>query len=316
MTALNPLKTVGEQIAEIYRIHKNLGRRLAWQKAIARLAETGIAEPERRANAYPHQLSGGQRQRVMIAMALAGEPRLLLADEPTTALDVTLRLQILDLLTELQQRNGMAVFLITHDLHLVRRFANRVLVMENGVIVEDAPTEILFNSPVHPYTRKLLGSRPERRIQPAIPGLPAAKPLLLADNVLVRYPRISSGIRHWLKPGWHVAVNHASLVLGKGQTIGIIGESGSGKTSLANAVLGLVNHQGVLEVEGLSWQQARRGGKTIRKAQRRKIQAVFQDPYSSLSPRLTIEQIIGEGLQYHHRICRPNSGASEFLPCW
>jgi len=296
MTALNPLKTVGEQVAEVYRIHHHCRQREAWQQAIARLGETGIPEPEQRAHAYPHQLSGGQRQRVMIAMALAGEPKLLLADEPTTALDVTLRLQILELLSQLQQRNGMSVLLITHDLHLVRRFADRVLVMEKGVLVEDAPTEQLFNAPSHPYTRKLLSSRPERRLE-SLRSESHETPRLLADRVQIRYPRISRGFRQWFRPGWHQAVNNASLELKRGQTVGIIGESGSGKTSLANAVLGLVKHQGVLEVDGISWHQAYSGGS--RKEQRRKVQAVFQDPYSSLSPRLTIEQIIGEGLQFH-----------------
>ncbi|TCV98868.1 ABC transporter ATP-binding protein [Biostraticola tofi] len=298
MTALNPLKTAGEQIAEIYRLHRDISGRNAWSMAIERLKDTGIPEPERRAHAYPHQLSGGQRQRVMIAMALAGEPKLLLADEPTTALDVTLRVQMLDLISELQQRNGMAVLLITHDLHLVRRFADRVLVMEKGILVEDAPTERLFNSPKHPYTCKLLSSRPDRRVAPVDAG--GSDILRLrAKDVQVRYPRISRGLRQWFRPGWHQAVNHASLELRKGQTVGIIGESGSGKTSLANAVLGLITHQGLLEVDGVSWQQARRTSRAAYKDQRRKIQAVFQDPYSSLSPRLTIEQIIGEGLQFH-----------------
>lgn len=306
MTALNPLKTVGEQVAEIYRIHCNYSHREAWQHAIDRLHETGIPEVEQRAHAYPHQLSGGQRQRVMIAMALAGEPKLLLADEPTTALDVTLRLQILDLLSQLQQRNGMSVLLITHDLHLVRRFADRVLVMEKGVLVEDAPTERLFNAPAHPYTRKLLSSRPERRVE-AVPADENETPRLRAEQVQIRYPRISRGLRQWFRPGWHQAVNNASLELKRGQTVGIIGESGSGKTSLANAVLGLVKHLGVLEVEGVSWQQALNTSRRDRKSQRRKIQAVFQDPYSSLSPRLTIEQIIGEGLQFH----QPHLSAAE-----
>ncbi|WP_416414316.1 ABC transporter ATP-binding protein [Pantoea sp. App145] len=298
MTALNPLKTVGEQIAEVYRLHHQLNRREAWFQAVARLADTGIPQPEQRAHAYPHQLSGGQRQRVMIAMALAGEPRLLLADEPTTALDATLRLQILNLLADLQQRNGMAVLLISHDLHLVRRFADRVLVMEKGVIVEDAPTERLFLSPAHPYTRKLLSSRPERLVDIRHPGTPAVR--LHARDVEIRYPRMLKGVRNWFTPAWHTAVKQASLEVLQGQTVGIIGESGSGKTSLANAVLGLIKHQGTLQVDGTSWQNARKAGKEAHKMHRRKVQAVFQDPYSSLSPRLTIEQIIGEGLRLHY----------------
>lgn len=297
MTALNPLQTVGEQIAEVYRLHRQQNRRDAWQHAIDRLRETGIPQPEQRAHAYPHQLSGGQRQRVMIAMALAGEPRLLLADEPTTALDATLRLQILDLLAELQQRNGMGILLISHDLHLVRRFADRVLVMEKGVIVEDAPTKRLFRFPAHPYTRKLLGSRPNRQL--ASPLADAAL-RLRADQVQIRYASNSKGIRHWFKPGWHLAVQQVSFDLRQGETLGVIGESGSGKTSLANAVLGLLAHEGRLEIDGTAWRDALRGGNGAHKLQRRKIQAVFQDPYSSLSPRMSIEQIIGEGLKFHH----------------
>ncbi len=297
MTALNPLTTVGEQIAEIYRLHHKRDRRAAWQQAIERLRETGIPDPEQRAHAYPHQLSGGQRQRVMIAMALAGEPRLLLADEPTTALDATLRLQILDLLTELQQRNGMGILLISHDLHLVRRFADRVLVMEKGVIVEDAPTEQLFQFPAHPYTRKLLNSRPQR-MPAASPRQPALR--LEAEALNIRYPRQQKGVRNWFRASWHHAVESASFKLLQGETLGVIGESGSGKTSLANAVLGLIEHQGRLAIDGVEWQQAQRGGSAAYKAQRRKIQAVFQDPYSSLSPRMNIEQIIGEGLKFHH----------------
>lgn len=298
MTALNPLKSVGEQIAEVYRLHHQLHRREAWRQAVARLADTGIPQPEHRAHAYPHQLSGGQRQRVMIAMALAGEPRLLLADEPTTALDATLRLQILNLLADLQQRNGMAVLLISHDLHLVRRFADRVLVMEKGVIVEDAPTERLFLSPAHPYTRKLLSSRPERLLDTGSKSTPTVR--LHARDVEIRYPRTLKGGLNWFTPAWHIAVKQASLDVLQGQTVGIIGESGSGKTSLANAVLGLIKHQGALLVDGTSWQAARQAGKDAHKMHRRKVQAVFQDPYSSLSPRLTIEQIIGEGLTLHY----------------
>lgn len=297
MTALNPLTTVGEQIAEIYRLHQRLGRREAWQRAIISLKDTGIPDPEQRAHAYPHQLSGGQRQRVMIAMALAAEPRLLLADEPTTALDATLRLQILDLLADLQQRNGMGILLISHDLHLVRRFADRVIVMENGVIVEDAATERLFQFPTHPYTRKLLNSKPERQLGAASAH---SQLRLQAESVEIRYPRQQKGIRNWFRPSWHHAVQRVSFELKQGETIGVIGESGSGKTSLANAVLGLLDYQGRLEIDGAAWDDAKREGKEAHKAQRRKIQAVFQDPYSSLSPRMKIEQIIGEGLQFHH----------------
>ncbi|MFT4192173.1 MAG: dipeptide ABC transporter ATP-binding protein [Comamonas sp.] len=304
MTALNPLYTVGHQIAEVFQLKKGLGRREAWARAIERLRETGIPEPERRAHSYPHQLSGGQRQRAMIAMALAAEPRLLLADEPTTALDVTLRQQILDLLAELQRKNGMAVLMITHDLNLVRRFADRVAVMEHGHLVEQGPVRQIFEDPRHPYTRKLIESRPVRDVVevPAASGTESgieSRPLLQGDALRVSYPVSQPGIRGWFSKGAFVAVKGADFALRAGRTLGVIGESGSGKSTLALAVLGLVRHEGELRVDGLSWRAANQQGFAAQKVLRRKVQVVFQDPYSSLSPRMTVEEIVSEGLRFH-----------------
>ncbi|MDM0111171.1 dipeptide ABC transporter ATP-binding protein [Variovorax sp. J22R133] len=292
MTALNPLYPVGEQIAEVLELHEALSARAAREAAIQLLAETGIPDPQRRAGAFPHQLSGGQRQRAMIAMALACKPRLLLADEPTTALDVTLRTQILDLLDALQRKHGMALLLITHDLNLVRRFADRVAVMENGDIVEHGPVATVFDAPRHPYTRKLIDSRPTRDV-PAVTA-PGAAPVLEAKALRVSYPVARPGIVGWFSKGEFVAVQGADLRIAPGETLGIVGESGSGKSTLALAALGLLPHGGQLRVGGQMWTR----GATDR-AMRRVVQVVFQDPFSSLSPRMTIEEIVGEGLAVH-----------------
>ncbi len=296
MTALNPVYTVGRQIAEVLRIKRRLRPREAWRQAVQGLRDTGMPEPERRAQAYPHQLSGGQRQRAMIAMALACEPRLLLADEPTTALDATLRLQILDLLAELQARNGMAVILISHDLNLVRRFADRVAVMEQGVLVEEGATASVFDAPAHPYTRKLIASRPARDLGEAHVHRP---PLLLGAGVQVAYRVAAPGWRGWWQRRDFHAVRGADFVLRPAETLALIGESGSGKSTLAKAVLGLLRHQGALHIGTQTWQTVGEAGADARKALRRNLQVVFQDPYSSLSPRLTVEQIVGEGLAFH-----------------
>ena len=252
MTALNPLYTVGDQIAEVIQLKRGATRAQAWQQAIGRLAETGIPEPERRARAYPHQLSGGQRQRAMIAMALACEPKLLLADEPTTALDVTLRAQILDLLAALQAKNGMAVLLITHDLNLVRKFADRVAVMEHGHIVEQGPVTDVLAAPRHDYTRRLIESRPVRDLPPADPN---AAELMHAEALRVTYPVSRPGLRGWFSRAEFVAVASASFQMRRGQTLAVMGESGSGKSTLAQAALGLLRHQGLLEVGGKGWAQ-------------------------------------------------------------
>ncbi len=293
MTALNPLYTVGNQIAEVLQLKQGLSNRQAWDSAIEALAVTGIPEPARRAQAYPHQLSGGQRQRAMIAMALAGRPKLLLADEPTTALDVTLRAQMLELLADLQRQTGMAVLLITHDLNMVRRFADRVAVMENGHLVESGGVNVVFSHPQHPYTRKLIDSRPQREVSEEI-AAPAA-PVMQAESLQVTYPIPIPGIRGWFKKGAFVAVKGAAFAIQPGRTLGVVGESGSGKSTLAMAALGLIPYAGKLDVVGRQWGPDVAGNKAIR----RLVQVVFQDPYSSLSPRMTVEEIVGEGLLVH-----------------
>jgi microcin C transport system ATP-binding protein len=292
MTALNPLFTVGEQIAEVLQLKEGLLRGEAWSQAVRLLGDTGIPEPERRAASYPHQLSGGQRQRAMIAMALACKPALLLADEPTTALDVTLRAQILDLLAELQRKNGMAVLLITHDLNLVRSFADRVAVMESGHIVEQGPVAEVFDRPRHPYTRKLIDSRPSRDVASAPPDSPA---VMRGEGVRVSYPVPIAGMRGWFRRGSFLAVQGADFEVPAGQTLGVIGESGSGKSTLALAALGLLPLSGRLEVAGGHWSRDRQANLALRRA----VQVVFQDPFSSLSPRMTVEDIVGEGLRVH-----------------
>jgi microcin C transport system ATP-binding protein len=298
MTALNPLFSVGDQIAEVLQLKEGLSPTQAHQAAVVLLADTGILEPERRSHSFPHQLSGGQRQRAMIAMALACQPRLLLADEPTTALDVSLRVQILDLLSALQQKNGMAVLLITHDLNLVRRFADRIAVMEDGLIVEQGPVAKVFAHPQHPYTRKLINSQPVRDVIETGTGsnLSAGQmPVLQSQNLRASYPVQLPGFRGWFQKGEFVAVQAVSLTLQKGQTLGVIGESGSGKSTLALAVLGLHPSQGELQLAGQAWSRHAARNKAMRRA----VQVVFQDPFSSLSPRMTIEEIVGEGLRVH-----------------
>ena len=298
MTALNPLMTIGQQIAEILMLKKGLTGAECAQAAIELLAKTGIPEPARRAGSFPHQLSGGQRQRAMIAMALASEPQLLLADEPTTALDVTLRGQILDLLSDLQRQTGMAVLLITHDLNLVRRFADRVAVMEQGVLVEQGAVAEVFANPQHPYTRRLITSQPRRDVVEAAPPV-GTQPVVQAHQLRVTYPTPLPGVRGWFKKGEFVAVQGADLQLLPGQTLGVVGESGSGKSTLAQAILGLLPSQGDLQVNSQAWQQPATRNTPANQALRKRVQVVFQDPFSSLSPRLTVEEIVGEGLLVH-----------------
>jgi microcin C transport system ATP-binding protein len=298
MTALNPLYTVGEQIAETIVVHDGVPAKEARKRAVALLARTGITEPGKRDNSYPHQLSGGQRQRAMIAMALACRPRLLLADEPTTALDVTIRAQIVELLLELQrdeaEKRGMAVLLITHDLNLVRHFAQRIAVMERGVLVESGPVEQVFTSPQHPYTQRLLQSRPERAVVPVLPISPV---LLEARDVSVEFKMKLPGFAGWFRSGRFRAVAEASVSVRQGETLGIVGESGSGKSTLAMALLGLQRTaHGEIEFQGRALASYRGREQT---ALRSNMQVVFQDPFSSLSPRQTIERIVGEGLALH-----------------
>lgn len=292
MTALNPLFSIGNQISEVLMLKEAMSATQAWTRAIELLAETGIPEPERRVNSFPHQMSGGQRQRAMIAMALACRPKLLLADEPTTALDVSLRAQILDLLDDLQQRHGMAVLLITHDLPLVRRFAHRVAVMEGGHLVEEGPVDLVLHSPAHPYTQRLVDSMPTRDVVPVPPDAPV---VVSAQGLSVGYDQALPGVRGWFKKGRFQAVRQVDFELRQGETLGVVGESGSGKSSLALAVLGLHPHEGALSVMGLQWQGASLSDTSLR----RQVQVVFQDPYSSLSPRMTVEELVGEGLLVH-----------------
>ncbi len=298
MTALNPLMTVGQQIAEVLQLKKGLTATQAQGKSVALLADTGIDDAPRRAQAYPHQLSGGQRQRAMVAMALACEPKLLLADEPTTALDASLRLQMLQLLLDLQKRTGMAVLLITHDLALVRHFADRVAVMEHGHLVEQGERAEIFARPQHPYTQGLLDSRPSRDNLVPRPQTPSA-PVLEAVQLRVTYPMAMAGFKGWFKKNHFVALNSADFSVKAGTTLGVMGESGSGKTSLAQAVLGLIAAQGKLTFAvqgGRSWQ----GSPAKDMALRRQVQVVFQDPFGSLSPRQTVGDTVSEGLRLHH----------------
>ncbi len=288
MTSLNPLQTIETQVTEIVKLHQGLDDAAARAKMLVLLKRVGIPEPEKRLSAYPHQLSGGQRQRVMIAMALANEPDLLIADEPTTALDVTIQAQILELLAELKAETGMAMLLITHDLNIVRKLAERVYVMRHGQIVETGYTEQIFSDPKNAYTRMLISSEPKGR---APDPQPDAKIMVEADNLKVWFP-----IKHGLlrRTVDHIkAVDGISFKLRQGETIGVVGESGSGKTTLGLAVLRLVASQGPIlymgrRLDGLD--------SSAMRPLRRDMQIVFQDPYGALSPRLSIGQIIEEGL--------------------
>jgi microcin C transport system ATP-binding protein len=293
MTALNPLIRIGEQITEVLSLHEGMSFAPARERAIALLERTGITEPERRFSSYPHELSGGQRQRAMIAMALACRPQLLIADEPTTALDVTIRVQIMELLEELQQEYGMAILLITHDLNLVHRFADRVGVMQSGQLVEVAETKQLFAQPKHAYTKRLLDSRPTKMVQPLASELANSEDLLRGDNLRVEF----SYPVGWFKKKVFVAVDGVSVALKRGETLGIVGESGSGKSTLAMALLAL---QPITQGNSLfAGQSLRNITPDQLRSLRAKMQVVFQDPFASLSPRLTIEQIVGEGLALH-----------------
>jgi microcin C transport system ATP-binding protein len=291
MTALNPLFTIGNQIAEVLMLHEGINARVAAQRTVELLAKTGIPEPERRALSYPHELSGGQRQRAMIAMALACKPKLLIADEPTTALDVTIQVQILELLNQLQREENMAVLMISHDLNLVRHFADRVGVMEKGRLVEIATTEDLFARPREAYTRKLLASHPERIVSTVVDS---DKPLLAAENVRCTF----SIKRGWFRKIPFVAVDNVDVHLKPHETLGIVGESGSGKSTLGMALLRLssANVDGRIVFNGHPVSDMERGALRPLRA---KMQVVFQDPFASLSPRRTIEQIVGEGLALH-----------------
>lgn len=290
MTSLNPLHNISKQIGEVLILHKGMRGKVLEARIIELLTLVGIEKPETRLNAYPHQLSGGQRQRVMIAMALACEPELLIADEPTTALDVTVQLKILNLLKELQHKLGMALLIISHDLNLVKRIAHSVCVMKDGVIVEQGNCEDIFNTPSHHYTRELLAAEPT-----ATPSIrKTGAELLRVENLRVWYPlpkKLFSRQQNYFR-----AVDGVDLMLHQGETIGVVGESGSGKTSLGLAILRLLQSRGKINFQGLNideYNQARM------RPIRRHLQVVFQDPYGSLSPRMSIKEIVGEGLKIH-----------------
>ena len=292
MTSLNPLHTIEKQIGEILLLHRGLTGEAARARTVEVLGQVGIPDPQSRLKAYPHQLSGGQRQRVMIAMALANEPDLLIADEPTTALDVTVQAQIIALLKDIQKRLGMSLLFITHDLGIVRKIAQRVCVMKEGRIVEQGDVERVFTAPEHPYTRALLAAEPKP--DPA-PPQPAAPMVLQAVDLKVWFP-IKRGVLR--KVVGHIkAVDGVSVALRKGETLGVVGESGSGKTTLGLALLRLISSEGPIifmgnPLQGLRFKQMR--------PFRRDMQIVFQDPYGSLSPRLSVADIIKEGLKVHH----------------
>jgi microcin C transport system ATP-binding protein len=310
MTALNPLFTIGNQIVEAVQIDEPLiSKAEGMSAAIELLKKTGIPEPDKRFHSYPHQLSGGQRQRAMIAMALACKPRLLIADEPTTALDVSLRLQILDLLKELQEESkdhgGMAILLITHDLNLVKHFAQRVAVLNQGNLMEVGPTKQVFERPDNAYTKALVNSTPVRDLAPVMPLAPV---LLKTEGLSVSYPGTES--TSWFKKSpRHQVLRKVGFELKQGQTIGVIGESGSGKTTLGMAVLGLLGDSaaeitGTVDVLGKDWQNLK---PLERRAMRSSLQVIFQDPFGSLSPRMDVMQIVSEGLDVHF----PNLSVAE-----
>ena len=291
MTSLDPLYTIGNQLMEPIRRHRRLGAAQARKEALKLLKLVKIPDPERRMKSYPYEMSGGQRQRVMIAMALANDPDILIADEPTTALDVTIQAQILTLLAELQRKLGMAILFITHDLGIVRRFADRVYVMRQGEVVEEGATEAVFSAPAHPYTRMLLAAEPTGRKAPPPPSAPI---LLQGKDVEVVF-KIGGGFLAG-EPLTLRAVDRINLALRKGQTIGIVGESGSGKSTLGRALLRLLDSTGTIRFESRDISKAdRRDMRPLR----RELQLVFQDPFGSLSPRMTVGQIVTEGLLVH-----------------
>jgi len=291
MTSLNPLHTIEKQVGEIIFLHKQLDRESARRRIVELLKQVGLPEAESRLQAYPHQLSGGQRQRVMIAMALANDPDLLIADEPTTALDVTIQAQILALLKKLQVERDMSMLLITHDLGIVRKVADRVCVMTRGQIVEQGPTEDIFENPRHSYTRRLLAAEPGGKPVTAAPGAPV---VMKTDNLKVWFP-IKRGILRRVV-GHVKAVDGVTVEVREGHTVGVVGESGSGKTTLALGLLRLERSEGPIvfvgrDIQGLGWKELR--------PLRSEMQMVFQDPYGSLSPRMSIGQIVEEGLLVH-----------------
>ncbi|MFM2586965.1 microcin C ABC transporter ATP-binding protein YejF [Vibrio sp. TBV020] len=294
MVSLNPLHKIGKQLVETLAIHRGMRQKAAEHLAIEWLAKVGIRNPEQKVNAYPHELSGGERQRVMIAMALINEPELLIADEPTTALDVSVQAQILDLLKELQQELGMAMLFITHDLSIVRRIADTVAVMQNGKLIETGGCQTVFNSPQHPYTQQLINSDPK--------GLPVtvaddADPLLEVKQLRVWFP-ITGGV--FKRVVSHVkAVTNMAFTLKQGHSIGLVGESGSGKSTTGMAILKLLSSEGSVSYQGVELQGLDRKAML---PYRSKMQVVFQDPFSALNPRMSVAEVIGEGLRVHQSL--------------
>ncbi|HEY8245727.1 MAG TPA: ABC transporter ATP-binding protein [Hyphomicrobium sp.] len=288
MTSLNPLHTIERQVGEVLRVHRRMDEKAVKMRVLELLHKVGIREPEKRLDAFPHQLSGGQRQRVMIAMALANEPDLLIADEPTTALDVTIQAQILELLKQLQREMGMAMLLITHDLGIVRKMAERVYIMQGGKIVEEGATEDIFTKPRHPYTKMLLAAEPKGEPPAANDKAPV---VVETDDLKVWFPIKRGMLRRTVD--YVKAVDGLSLKLRKGQTLGVVGESGSGKTTLGLAILRLISSEGPVVYMGKRIDEL-----TSREMRplRKEMQIVFQDPYGSLSPRMSVGQIIEEGL--------------------
>jgi microcin C transport system ATP-binding protein len=293
MTSLNPLHTIESQIGEILQLHQGVSGQMARSRTLELLTQVGIPDPQTRLRSYPHQLSGGQRQRVMIAMALANEPDLLIADEPTTALDVTVQAQILALLAEIRQRLGMSLLFITHDLGIVRRIADVVCVMNGGKIVEQGPVEEVFTAPKHPYTRALLAAEPKPDPAPPRPESPV---VISTDDLKVWFPIKRGLLRSTV--GHIKAVDGVSLSVRKGETLGVVGESGSGKTTLGLALLRLISSDGPIvflgnEIQGLRFEEMR--------PYRRDMQIVFQDPFGALSPRMSVGDIVAEGLSVHQK---------------
>jgi microcin C transport system ATP-binding protein len=291
MTSLNPLHTVERQVGEILDVHRGMGEADARARVLELLTQVGIREPESRLGSYPHQLSGGQRQRVMIAMALANEPDLFIADEPTTALDVTVQAQILQLLARLKAETNMAMLFITHDLNIVRHIADRVCVMTDGKIVEQGPTAEVFANPKHPYTKRLLAAEPKGKPPKSDPSKPT---VVSADDLKVWFPIQRGFLRRTV--GYIKAVDGIDVVVREGQTLGVVGESGSGKTTLGLALLRLISSEGRIvflgkEIQGTRWRDMR--------PLRGDMQIVFQDPFDSLSPRLVVGEIVAEGLRVH-----------------
>ncbi|MUO80522.1 dipeptide ABC transporter ATP-binding protein [Agrobacterium vitis] len=306
MTSLNPLHSIEQQIGEILELHQSLTGDAARKRTLELLLQVGIREPEKRLSAFPHELSGGQRQRVMIAMALANRPKLLVADEPTTALDVTVQAQILELLAGLKREHGMSMLFITHDLGIVRKFADRVCVMTGGKIVESGPVETIFANPQHAYTRKLLASEPRG----VPPETDLAKPVVMeGQEIRVWFPIKAGFLRRVV--GNVKAVDGVDLTLRAGQTLGVVGESGSGKTTLGLALARLISSEGRIgflgnNIDGYSFKQMR--------PLRDRLQVVFQDPFGALSPRMSVGDIIAEGLRVHERSL--SAGERDSRVCW